>query len=151
MGYTSKLARGFSAIGLFRPKTGENVGGAMRAAHCYGCAQVSIEGVRPGILKHATNTPKAERIIPTHFVDDLLEMVPHATQIVAVDLLPNAIPLHTFTHPERALYVFGPEDGTLGKRHTDRAQHVVYIPTRNCMNLAACVNVVLYDRWSKSQ
>ena len=27
---------------------------------------------------------------------------------------------------------------------------VVYIPTNGCMNLAACVNVVLYDRLSKS-
>ncbi len=29
------------------------------------------------------------------------------------------------------------------------SHHVVYVPTRHCMNLAATVNVVLYDRLSK--
>ena len=64
-------------------------------------------------------------------------------------LIEGATPLPNFTHPKRALYLFGPEDGTLGRKHTDRAQHVVYVPTRCCMNLAATVNVVLYDRQMK--
>ena len=47
-------------------------------------------------------------------------------------------------------YVFGPEDGTLGKRVTDWCRDVVYVPTNYCMNLAATANVILYDRMSKS-
>jgi len=68
---------------------------------------------------------------------------------VAVDLIEGAIPLHEYKHPERAFYIFGQEDGTLGERVLSYCRDVVYIPTSYCMNLAATVNVVLYDRMSK--
>ena len=44
---------------------------------------------------------------------------------------------------------FGPEDGTLGPEILAWCRDVVYVPTRYCMNLAATVNVVLYDRAAK--
>lgn len=141
--------RGFACVGLHKPKSAENVGAVLRAAHCYRVAQVNIQGARKQALSHCTNTPMAHRHTPTFLVDDLLAYVPFGTQVVAVDIIPGAVPLTTFEHPERAIYLFGPEDGTLGRRHTDRAQHVVYVPTRDCMNLAAAVNVVLYDRLAK--
>lgn len=143
------MDRGFACIGLFRPKTPENVGAVLRAAHCYRVAQVNIAGARSKALHHSTNTPMAHRHTPTFLVDDVLAYVPFGTQVVAVDLIEGAEPLPTFQHPERAIYVFGPEDGTLGHHHLNRAQHVVYVPTRDCMNLAATVNVVLYDRMVK--
>lgn len=142
-------ARGYSCLGLIRPKSGENVGGSLRAAHCYGVSQVVLEGARTKDIRHCTNTPAAQKHMPVHLTDDMFAFVPFDTQVVVVDLVPGAVPLPAFQHPKRAFYVFGPEDGTLGSRHTDRAQHVVYVPTRNCMNLAACVNVVLYDRLAK--
>jgi len=55
-----------------------------------------------------------------------------------------------FEHPEQALYIFGPEDGTISQAVIDSADDVVYVPTHGCMNLAASVNVLLYDRLSKS-
>jgi tRNA(Leu) C34 or U34 (ribose-2'-O)-methylase TrmL len=142
--------RGFSCLGLYRPKTAENVGGVMRAAYCYGVSQVVIEGARNSSLTHATNTAGAHKHLPTILTDDLLLHVPHGAQVVVVDLIPGAVALPAFQHPTRAFYVFGPEDGTIGDRHTAFAQHTVYVPTRNCMNLAACVNVVLYDRMAKA-
>lgn len=141
--------RGFSCIGLYKPKTPENVGSVLRAAYCYGVSQVVIEGARGKALGHSTNTPAAHRHMPTFISDDVLAYVPYDTQIVVIDLIEGAVPLPTFIHPPRAFYLFGPEDGTLGAKHTIRAQHVVYVPTRTCMNLAACVNVVLYDRMTK--
>ena len=142
--------RGFASIGLHRPKNAENVGGVLRAAWCYGVAQVSISGARNNWLHHATNTPSAHKHMPVVLTDDLLEQVPFGTQIVAVDLIPGAVSLPEFVHPERAIYLFGPEDGTLGGEMVRRAHHVVMVPTRACMNLSACVNVVLYDRAAKA-
>ena len=142
--------RGFACIGLFRPKTAENVGGVFRAAYCYDVSQVVLEGARTRDLSHCTNTPGAHRHIPTTLTDDMFSAVPFDAQVVAVDLVPGAVSLTAFQHPTRAFYVFGPEDGTLGARHLSRAQHRVYVPTRMCMNLAACVNVVLYDRMAKA-
>lgn len=147
-------SRGFACVALTNPKTPENVGGVLRAAGCYGAAQVSISGARGSntynkMLRHGTNTSRAHRHMPVFIVDDPLLYRPYDTQIVAVDLIEGAVSLPGFVHPERALYVFGAEDGTLGRAVTDRAQHVVSVPTRHCMNLAACVNVVLYDRLAK--
>ena len=143
--------RGFAGIGLFRPKHAENVGGALRAASCYGVKFINISGARTDFIKHGTNTTSTHRHAPVFLVDDLLSVRPHDTQIVCVDLLPDAEALPRFEHPDRALYIFGPEDGTLGKQFTDRAQHRVFVPTKCCMNLAATVNVVLYDRLMKRE
>ena len=68
---------------------------------------------------------------------------------MAVDLVEDAESLPSFQHPNSAFYVFGPEDGTLGERHLSWCPRRLMIPTRGCMNLAATVNVVLYDRMAK--
>lgn len=140
--------RGFSSIGLFRPKHASNVGGVLRAAHVYGAAMVAIHGDRSPV-RSCEDTTKAYRHIPVLRGDDLFALIPYDAVPVAVDLVDNAIPLPHFEHPERAFYIFGPEDGTLGARHTDRCACSIMVPTRFCMNLAATVNVVLYDRLAK--
>ena len=67
-----------------------------------------------------------------------------------VDLIPGATPLPDFVHPARAFYIFGPEDGTLDPALFAGVKRVVYVPTTGCMNLAASVNVILYDRLAKA-
>ncbi len=62
----------------------------------------------------------------------------------------GATPLPLFTHPDNAFYIFGPEDGTIPQQLIDAADDVVYVPTVGCMNLAASVNVLLYDRLAKT-
>jgi len=139
--------RGYAAIGLHMPKTPANVGSTLRAAHCYGAAMIVMTGKRYGGAP--TDTQKAYRHIPLVQVEDLHEAVPYDCVPVAVDLLAHARPMNNYVHPERAFYIFGPEDGTLGKAVTDWCRDVIYIPTAHCMNLAATVNVVLYDRMVK--
>ncbi len=144
--------RGFAAIGLFRPKSAHNVGGVLRAAYVYGAAMVALAGDRSGSrdIHHCTNTPKAERHIPVMRGDDLRSLIPFGAVPVAVDLVDGAKLLPAYQHPARAFYIFGPEDGTLGKQILDWCPHRVMVPTRICMNLAATVNVVLYDRIAKA-
>ncbi len=59
--------------------------------------------------------------------------------------------LHTFEHPENALYVFGPEDGSIPRVLLGHCHRFVVIPTRHCLNLATAVASVLWDwaykRW----
>ena len=109
-----KLAkRGYAAVGLHMPKTPSNVGSVLRAAHCYGVAMVAQTGKR--YHGASTDTMKAYRHLPLLNVDDLFAVVPHDCVPVAVDLLDDARSLVNYRHPERAFYIFGPEDGTLGK------------------------------------
>lgn len=61
----------------------------------------------------------------------------------------GATSLPDYVHPERAFYIFGPEDGTLEPARFKAVKEVIYVPTRGCMNLAASVNVILYDRLAK--
>lgn len=141
--------RGFSAIGLHMPKTPANIGSVLRAAHCYGVGFVASTGRR---YQHApTDTMKAYRHLPLLHADDLHGLVPHGCVPVAVDLIDGAKSLVDYQHPESAFYIFGPEDGTLGAAITNWCRDKVYVPTAFCMNLAACVNVVLYDRLSKDR
>ena len=141
--------RGYSAIGLHMPKTPANVGGVLRAAHCYGATMIAKTGQR---YKHApTDASKAYRHIPLIQVDNLKDAIPFDCVPVAIEFLPDARDLTEYQHPERAFYVFGPEDGTLGESITEWCRDVVQIPTKYCMNLAATVNVVLYDRMSKQR
>ena len=140
--------RGYSAIGLHQPKNNYNIGSVLRAAKCYNTSLIVSSGKR--YRRHSTDTTAAYRHIPfMHNVEDLRNYVPYDAVPVAVDLIPSAISLFEYKHPERAFYIFGPEDGTLGHQITDWCRDVVYIPTEHCMNLAATVNVVLYDRACK--
>jgi len=139
--------RGYSIIALDNPKTPANVGSAMRAVGIYGASALIYSGRRfkPG----KTDTMKHYRHIPLIRSDDLHDVVPFDCVPVAVELIDGAIPLPKYQHPERAFYVFGAEDATLGKRVLSWCRDIVYIPTNGCMNLAATVNVILYDRMMK--
>ena len=144
-GYT-----GYACIGLDNPKGPENVGSIMRAAGCYGVNTVFYTGTR---YKRAsafrTDTKQVHLQLPLIGVDDLSQVIPFGCVPVAIEVHPDARPLTEYQHPERAFYIFGPEDGSLDKKVLSWCEEVIYIPTNGCMNLAATVNVVLYDRMSK--
>jgi len=141
--------RGYAAIGLHMPKTPANVGSVLRAAGCYGAAMVAMTGDR--FRRASTDTMSAWRHLPFMQVADLRAVIPFDCVPVAVDLVEGAVPLTNYTHPDRAFYIFGPEDGTLGADILGWCRDVIYVPTDGCMNLAACANVVLYDRMAKEQ
>jgi len=143
------------SIGLSNPKSPENVGSVMRAAGNYRVSSVFYTGQRyQRALKLNPDTPdtgrKVGQNIPLMGVASLLDDAPDNMSIVCIEFAENAISLPDFKHPDNAYYIFGPEDGTLSQKIIDKADAVVYIPTIGCMNLAATVNVVLYDRLAKA-
>lgn len=148
-------------IGLVNPKSPTNVGAVMRAAGCYSVDQVIYTGIRyDRAMKLNTDTKNISANIPLKGVVDLLDNINihnnlasnehDHIKVVCIDLIEGATPLPNFVHPEKALYIFGPEDSTIKQSIINQADAVVYVPTIGCMNLAATVNVVLYDRLAKS-
>ncbi|MFY8352444.1 RNA methyltransferase [Pseudoalteromonas sp. SSM20] len=136
---------------LINPKSPTNVGGVMRAAGCYGVDKVYYTGNRYGYAqKFATDTKQRVEEIPLQAINDISELVKSDTKIIAVELIDGATPLPHFSHPDNAIYVLGPEDGSIRKDVLKYCDDVVYVPTNGCMNLAATVNVVLYDRLAKA-
>ena len=138
------------SIGLLNPKSPTNVGGILRACGCFGADAVYFTGTRfARASKYQTDTKKIAQNITLNAVSNLFDAVAEKQRVVCVELVEGASPLPQFVHPEFAFYIFGPEDGTLDQDIINRADDVVYVPTKGCMNLAATVNVLLYDRLAK--
>ena len=138
-------------IGLCNPKSPSNVGAVMRAAGCYQARAVHYTGNRfAQAARYHTDTKDINSKIPLTPVDDLLGTLAAEVKVVCVELVEGATALPEFVHPEQAIYIFGPEDSSIPQTMVDRADEVVYVPTIGCMNLAATVNVLLYDRLAKS-
>jgi len=142
-------------IGLINPKSPDNVGAVMRCAGNFKADRVFYTGKRyPLALQRNPAAPdmsrKISEDIPLSSVTCLIEAAPGNMKIVCVEFAENATPLPEYQHPENAFYIFGPEDGGISQQVLDKANAVVYVPTNGCMNLSATVNVVLYDRMTKS-
>jgi tRNA(Leu) C34 or U34 (ribose-2'-O)-methylase TrmL len=134
-------------VALDRPKNVFNVGGVLRAVQCFGGGLVVISGRR--FRPASTDTMKAWRHTPVIEVDDVFDAIPYACVPVCIELVPGAVDLGDYHHPERAIYIFGPEDGSVKREVRERCRDVVMVPSAFCLNLVAVVNVVLYDRMVK--
>ena len=145
--------RGYACVALEAPTDPVNVGHTLRAAMCFGARLVIIASAPPGLQvdRLLTDPQRAWRHIPTLQVDDVFDALPYNCAPIGVEITEDATDLVQFAHPERACYVFGPENGSVSDGTLARCADVVRIPTALSLNLAASVNVVLYDRLAKSR
>lgn len=143
------------AVVLIDPKFPHNVGAAVRAASCYGLGQVWFTGERVQLVgERRLRLPREERMrgykdVQLCHSEAVFDAFDRTAVPVAVELRRTAESLIGFVHPEHAVYVFGPEDGSLGRAVLGLCHRFVIIPTRHCTNLAAAVYTVLYDRHAK--
>lgn len=148
-----------NSILLIRPKFPRNVGAAIRAASCFGATNVYYTEDRFG-LDTLTRLPREERmkgysevtwgqVDAVRPIDEIKGYLKHGPTPIAIELLPGSEPLNTFEHPDQAIYVFGPEDGSLSAGIRSACHRFVQIPSQHCLNLAAAVYLVQYDRMAK--
>lgn len=156
-----------AAVLLLDPKYPHNVGAALRACAIFGAGRLNWTGDRVPPMDEwpdGARLPREERMkayrrvefdgVKDGWLPTLLKtyrwdgFVP-----VCVERSPNAERLPYFVHPEKALYVFGPEDGGVSGMAREACHRFVTIPTaldgdpdESPLNLAAAVNLVLYDR-----
>ncbi|WP_158968786.1 RNA methyltransferase [Paraglaciecola sp. L3A3] len=139
-------------LAISNPKSPQNMGSILRAAGCYQVATIRYTGKRYARASaFSTDTKNAHLNIPVTQVAEIIQAEPDKDLVkVGIELVEGATPLPKFKHPDNALYIFGPEDGSLSQEVVNQCDHIVYIPTVGCMNLAATVNVLLYDRLAKT-
>ena len=137
---------------LINPKYPHNVGAALRACSCFDIAQLWWTGERVTIDPvKGERLPREERMkgyrdvrmCPAQHPFDRFDgkAVP-----VAIEVRQQSECLTLFEHPEDAVYVFGPEDGSIPKAVLGLCHRFVHIPSRHCLNLATAVAVVLAHR-----
>lgn len=144
------------AIVLWDPKYPHNVGQIVRLASCYGIDQVWTSGKRVALTSHSKDyrLPREERMrgyanVLLANADRPLDQFPRGTPFVGVEFGAGSESLPSFIHPDNAVYVFGPEDGSLPIQARKLCWRFVHIPTKHCLNLATAVASVLYDRACK--
>ncbi|MEE8046347.1 MAG: TrmH family RNA methyltransferase [Dehalococcoidia bacterium] len=143
--------RGYAVIALDRPNHGVNVGHTLRAALGFSARMVILGDKDPDInvRKLSTDPGRAYRHVPILEVPDIFDAMPNDCTPIAIELTDDAIDLTTFVHPERACYIFGPENGSISPELLEKCQQVVKIPTTTSLNLGMTVNIVMYDRLAK--
>jgi tRNA(Leu) C34 or U34 (ribose-2'-O)-methylase TrmL len=148
-----KRATPLPAVILTRVKYSHNLAAAIRACSCFGVPSLFWTGQR-FTFADGERLPREERMrgyadVTTLATERPFDLLPPGTTPVCVELTYGAMPMHDFVHPERAAYVFGPEDGDVSQAVRAQCHRFVYIESRHCLNLAAAMNVVLYDRVRK--
>lgn len=143
-----------TAVVLIDPKYTHNVAGAYRACVAFDVPRFYWTGSRfSRELEKEGRWPREMRL-RSYLARTSLKHVADRPLVqggvpVGVEYRDNAERLTEFVHPEDAVYIFGPEDGSLSGRVLSQCHRFVVVPTPMSLNLAACVNVVLYDRMVK--
>lgn len=145
-----------AAVVLMNPKHPHNLAAAIRACSCFGVNNLRWTGTRVA-LDTMERLPREMRMKDYDDVDwqvdnkPLDEFTGRFYTPVCVELVPGAENLASFNHPAKAVYVFGPEDGEVPQVIRKLCHRFVAVPSKTCLNLAATINVVLYDRLIKTR
>ena len=135
---------GIGAEGISKPM---NLGNLIRSAHAFGASFVFLVDPHHTVSSAPSDTSHAERQLPLYRFDAADRLVlAKGCALIGVELLDEAAALPSFRHPLNAAYVFGPERSSLSPAMVARCDHLVRIPTRFCINLAAAGAIVMYDR-----
>lgn len=155
-GEKKKVAPITPSVILTDPKFPHNIGQTIRALSCFGVSQLWWTGQRMlKELEGLSRIPREERMrgyadVTVLHHDRPVEAFAKIATPVAVEFRENSENLVEFAHPENAVYIFGPEDGSIDQGTLRHCHRFVKIPTKHCTNLSAAVYLVLYDRLAKS-
>ena len=140
--------RGYFAIGAEGISKPMNLGNLLRSAHAFGASFFFTIAPDFDTAKvQVSDTSEAVKHLPLYTYRSPAELtLPKGCQLVGVELDEAAVELPSFRHPTAAAYVLGPERGALSPDLVARADYLVKIPTRFCVNVGVAGAIVMYDR-----
>lgn len=143
-------ARGFFGIGIYRPKTTENMGMLWRCAHNFGASFLFTIGAR--YRRHPADTTDAAKHVPLFQYADFSAFaaaLPAESRLVFIEQSGESRSINATVHPERAVYILGAEDSGIPDELM-RGHQVIHVDTARCLNVAVAGALVMFDRQSKS-
>ena len=139
--------RGYFEVGIYHPKSEQNIGTLWRSAYQLGAAGLFVIGRRyrrqPSDTYNAVlHTPLREYLT----LDEMLAHRPVHAVLVGVEM--GRTPLRTFIHPAQAIYLLGAEDHGLPPEILSRCNQVVSLESvgQASYNVAVAGSIVLYHR-----
>lgn len=142
--------RGYFGIGVYGPKTVENIGTLWRSAHNFGAAFLFTIGRR--YHRQASDTTHAGLSVPLYnylTFEEFLTHRPNDCSLVAIEQSELSRDVKTFIHPQRCIYLLGAEDTGLPLAIQERCKNVIHISTPMCLNVAVAGSIIMYDRFIK--
>lgn len=138
---------GYFEIGVFHPRSSDNMGTLWRSAYQLGAASIFTIG-RP-YRRQTSDTQHTAYEIPLRnylTFEDFLTNRPIGAQLIGVEM--GGQPLSSFVHPERAIYLLGSESTGLPESVLRQCNAVIGLESINypSYNLAVAGSLVLYHR-----
>lgn len=141
------LKNEFFGIGIQNGKTPENLGVLWRSAQNMGASFIFTIGNR--YAKQACDTHNAVKSMPYfHYetFEDFFKNLPKGARLVGVELTEDAVPLETFHHPRRCVYLLGAEDHGLSRKAIEKSHFLVKFKSELSLNVSVAGSIVMYDR-----
>jgi tRNA(Leu) C34 or U34 (ribose-2'-O)-methylase TrmL len=142
------MTAGYWGVALYQPQTETNWGTVLRSAYNFNASFIMTIGRK--YERQCSDTVNASKNLPYYHYEsmrDFLNGMPEDCALIRVEVDGDK-KLETFTHPKRAVYLFGPENGTVPKL---AEEYSLSIETNRCLNLAVAASVVMYDRHAKER
>lgn len=143
-----KLVSMAFAIGIEHNKSSVNLGTLLRSAGCFGASLVFTVGRR--YKRQCSDTLQLTRHVPVLHFTDWQDFRKHQWldwQLVAIEITEGATPVEKFTHPRSAIYLLGPEDGSISREPMSWPDvQKVYMPSFRCLNVATAGSIVMWHR-----
>jgi len=139
----------FFEIGIFQPRSDENIGTLWRSAWQLGAAGIFTIGKKQ--RKQTSDVLHVSYKIPFRqyeTIEDFLNSRPKQAQLIGIEI--GGTPLCTFIHPECAVYLLGSEANGLSKQVLSQCNQVVEIESVRYASFYVAVSgsIVMYHRCS---
>lgn len=140
--------KGFFAIGVDRLSKAHNMGNLLRTSYAFGASYFfTIDATYSKKELREADTSGAASSLPVYDYENTEEFkVPHGAKLVGIELTDDAVDLPNFKHPRQAIYILGPEGGSLSDELIERCDFTIKIPMRFCVNVGVAGAIVMYDR-----
>lgn len=142
--------KGFCGIGIYMPKTQENIGTLIRSAKMFGADFVFMIGKR---YTRQCSSVGLDNKIPIFYYKDFntfCECMPPVEKYTVIELTENSINLNDYKHKREGIYILGAEDNGIPKEILDSKRcEFVKIEGNSSLNVSVAGSIVLYDRLIK--